>query len=183
MQYVTVFDPSGDRVLGEVVDGAARIFKSRSKSVVMLPTDPFVQFSASPGFVYRPWGLGWNFDALKAERGCPMMIGVAPEHPWIYWAARIAPIRPDEAISGTIRLIANGSAGGMGMGMSQDMVVPKLETLPSSDVVVTGRCSLGVTVAGVLGLSIYGCAMNAKVLWSAVSLAAEKVDLIDVVAV
>jgi len=186
-QYVSVYDPTGQLPVGEVVEGRDAIVVAKSrKSIVLLPTDPDVFYSASPGFVYRPWGRGWRYDAVNPERGCPMMLGVGVDHPWVYWSVLILPIRPDEPMTGNLRLIANGAAGGMSIGLSQDARLRPLDEYPkgpTGGVVAVGRCALGVVSPGMLGLSIHGVARNARVVWSAASCAGEKIELQDAVSV
>jgi hypothetical protein len=186
-QYVNVFDPTGRLSVGEVVEGRdAIVVAKQRKSIVLLPTDPLVYFSASPGFVYRPWGKGWLYDNVTPERGCPMMLGVSTDHPWVYWAIQIMPIRASEPMTGNLRLIANGASGGMAIGLSQDVRLLPLDELPkgpTGGVVAVGRCALGVVSPGILGMSIHGVGRNVRVVWSAVSAAGDKIDVQDAVPV
>jgi hypothetical protein len=109
-----------------------------------------------------------------------MMIAAGPDQPWVYWAALVLPIIKGQGIHGNLRLIANGAAGSMSAGLSQTIMVPALQDLlvgEQGGVVVVGLCNLGVISQGMLGLSIHGLARNARVMWTAVSCAAERVIL------
>jgi hypothetical protein len=186
-QYVTVWDPRGALAVGQVLEGPAAITVAKQcRSVVLLPTDPVMYYSASPGFVYRPWGVGWVYDNVQPERGCPMMVAVGPDHPWVYWSILVRPIRRVDPMSGQLRLIANGAAGGMSIGLSQDVRLRSLEDYQPGNtggLVLQGRCALGVVSPGMLGLSIHGVGRNARGVWSAVSVTSEKVEVQDAVPV
>jgi hypothetical protein len=180
-QFVTVWDPSGSLAVGELVDGVAAVTVAKArKGVVLLPADPQVLYSASPGFGYRPWGKGWLYDNVTPERGCPMMIAVT-EQTWLYWAVQVLPIRDGEPMTGQLRMIGNGAAGGM-MGLSQDVRARTLAEYspgPKGGLVIGGRCAIGVQSPGMLGLSVHGIGRNVRVLWSAVSVTSEKVEVQD----
>lgn len=182
-QYVNVWDPKGKLALGEIVEGDQRIaLAKQGLSAILLPTDPTVYYSAAPGFVYRPWGKGWFYDGVTAERGCPMMLAVSEETTWVYWAMAVLPIRKKSPLHGTLRLVGNSSAGGMSIGMSQDVRVPPLQDLlvgPEGGVVVCGRCGLGVVSPGAFGVSIHGIGQNCRVVWTAVSAASERIEVPD----
>jgi hypothetical protein len=183
IQYVTVWDPTNVSPVGDVIDGQQAIATAKQRRhVVLLPTDPSVYYSATPGFVYRPWGNGWEYDQVNPTRGCPMMIAATPELTWVYWAILALPIRKSEPMHGNLRLIANGASGGIGVGLSQDVRLRSLQAYevgPRGGVVAIGRCAVGVVSPGNLGLSVHGVGSNVRVLWSAVSIAGEKIEVQD----
>jgi hypothetical protein len=157
--------------LGEIVEGDQRVaLAKQGSSAVLLPTDPAVYYSASPGFVYRPWGKGWIYDSVLPERGCPMMLAVSEETTWVYWAMLVLPMRTEFPLHGALRMIGNSSAGVMSIGMAQDVRVPPLQD------VKTGP-------KGVFGVSIHGIGRNCRVVWTAVSAASERVEVPDVLPV
>lgn len=186
-QYVNIWDPSGKLALGEIVEGDQRVaLAKQGSSAVLLPTDPAVYYSASPGFVYRPWGKGWIYDSVLPERGCPMMLAVSEETTWVYWAMLVLPMRTEFPLHGALRMVGNSSAGVMSIGMAQDVRVPPLQDVkpgPKGGVVVGGRCHLGVVSPGVFGVSIHGIGRNCRVVWTAVSAASERVEVPDVLPV
>jgi hypothetical protein len=175
-QFVVVHDPTGSHPIGDVI-ADDKLVVARRRKVVLLPADDRMFYSATPGFCYRPWGNGWNYDAMQGERGCPMMLSVGPHHPWIYWSALVLPIRKSEPLHGMLRVVGNSAAGGMSLGMTQDQIIQKLQEYnvgEQSGVVVSGRNNLSVTQDGMLSLSIHGVCRNTRVMWSAVSIAADK---------
>lgn len=187
MQFVTVWDPTGKLDVGEIVDGDQRVALAKQRSsAVLLPTDPSAYYSASPGFVYRPWGKGWIYDSVSTERGCPMMLFVTEETNWVYWAMKVLPMRPKSPLHGTLKLVGNSAAGGMSIGMAQDVRVPPLQDLPVGNeggVVVGGRCNLGVISPGVFSVSLHGIGQNCRVVWTAVSAAGDRVEVFDAIPV
>lgn len=178
-QFVTIWDPTGTLPVGEVVEGD-KVLVAKRKRAMLLPADPHIYYSASPGFAYRPWGTGWQYDNVMSERGCPMMIAVDPEHPWIYFAFQAMPIREGEPLHGQFRLIGDSSAGGLSIGMSQDVRLQPLQcylTGTKGGVVVAGRCGMSVTTPGIFGMSLHGIGRNVRVVWSAVSIAHEQIEV------
>lgn len=178
-QFVVVFDPTSTHPIGEIIEGD-KLNVARRRKVVLLPADERMFYSAMPGFFYRPWGHGWNYDGMVGERGCAMMLAVGPHHPWIYWAAQVMPIRKGEPLHGMLRVVGNSAAGGMSLGMSQDQVITPLQGYdvgPLGGVVVGGRNNLSVTQDGMLSLSVHGVCRNVRVTWSAVAVAADKFEV------
>jgi hypothetical protein len=85
-----------------------------------------------------------------------------------------------EDVQGQLRLVADTSGGGLG-GLSQTKMAPRLEQLgaldPDGGWTIGGRCTIGVSQAGLIALSIYGVAKCARVQWAAVSQCTFEVDV------
>jgi hypothetical protein len=182
LKMIVVQDPLGEVLPGEVVTGEATAAKLIRRRVVMLPVDDDVGDSAVAGYFHRAWGAGWLFDSMAGTRGCPMLLQLKPDRLHVYWAARVV---PDvgvqiEDVQGQLRLVADTSGGGLG-GLSQTKMAPRLEQLgaldPDGGWTIGGRCTIGVSQAGLIALSIYGVAKCARVQWAAVSQCTFEVDV------
>jgi len=183
---IVVHDPDGTYPAGTLLDGKTGAVAAKHK-VVVLPADPNRINTAFGGFFYRPWGWGWQFDRMIASRGCPMLVGTDPAYTWMYWAAACVPIRKGEPMHGQIRLTTDGSAGAISGGLALDQLPPKFELIEypigaeHHGFIISGRCQMSVSMAGQIGLSLWGVARNVGVLWSAVSISTDKVEITDAV--
>lgn len=193
MELMVQFDPSGAVPVGEVVTDQAAVKVLTERRVVLLPVDADRVFTPMSGYVRREWGRGVVFDRLRTERGCSLVMPLEVGRPWVYWAALVRKIRPEDRMEGQLRLVADGSQGHITGGLSQDRMAPLLEVFeepdrvtridPERGFVVTGRCRVSIATAGLIGVSLYGIANNARVIWSAVSGSRHQVDLRGAVAI
>lgn len=185
MKSVVVFDPNGVLPVGELIEGDS-VGVARRRNVVMLPADDYMYFNASPGFAYRPWGSGIVFDAMQPRRDCPMVVSVHPSSPHVYWAVQLRQIRAGEQMTGRIRLVGNAAAGAMSVGMTQEVLMPTLESLQQKDgacLVFTGRNQVSVQQEGQFGLSLYGVCRNVRLTWSVVAVSSALLEPPQIVSV
>ncbi len=174
-QFVVIWDPENKKQIGTVLEGDKAVVARRC-GISMLPINMRALYGIPPGFFYRPWGDGWIYDGMLAERGCPMMLLGDTQNKWLYWMAAVRPIRPNFAMTGQLRLVGNGATGAVAAGISQDIVPPRLETIAPGSWLIGGRSLVSVVSSGMLGLSIYGSASNCKLEWSACSIALEQIE-------
>lgn len=175
-QFATIWDPTGHYRVGTILEND-RMTVARRRGVAMLPIDLRHVHASPPGFFHRSWGDGWVYDNMIAERGCSMVVVADPAYHWMYWAAAVEPIRAGEAMTGQLRLVGNGANGCSSAGISQDVIPPQLQHFPSEPTLIGGRCQVAVAQPGILGLSIYGSVKNARILWSAASVALDSYDI------
>lgn len=171
MPRIVIWDPTGDFPEGELVYGTNGIAVLHSKGGVTLPVElELLKINAVSGFFSRNWGSGIKFDRMLGTRACPMLLFVQPDFTRINWAARL---EFDGDHQGTFRLTTDSSQmGGIGGGLAANEAaidITDLEPDEYGGVTIGGTCKLNCTTEGYLGLSLYGTAIGARVVWSAVT--------------
>lgn len=176
---IVVWDPSAELAEGLVFGGPKATMGLHSRGLVSLPVDPDLMGNhALGGYFRRSWGAGWAFDRMAATRGCPMMLLVVPDRQYIHWIARVQPVREGEALQGTIRLTTStAQIGAMSGGLAAEVLPAELGKLGDCDDhggwIIGGRNRVNVVQEGFIALNLYGASLNARIMWSAVSLSAQ----------
>lgn len=172
---IVVWDPSAKLAEGTFVEGDHQFALLKTKGIVTLPTDvDLFGRNAVAGYFRRGWGVGWPFaDQAAAQRGCPMLLFVATERPYIHWVARLVPYGEKER-AGRLRLTTNTSQiGASAGGVSPEIQAPDLAELGPPDAhsgwTIGGRSRVSTIGEGYFGLSLYGNMRGLAVVWSAVS--------------
>ena len=171
MPRIVIWDPTGKLPEGEIVYGTNGIAVLHSKGGVTLPVElELLKINAVSGFFARNWGSGIGFNRMMGTRACPMLLFVHPDYTTIHWAARL---ECDEGHQGTFRLTTDSSQVGIiGGGLAANETVVDISGLEPDlygGITIGGSCKLNCTTEGYLGLSIYGTAIGARVVWSAVT--------------
>lgn len=174
MQRIVVHDRSGDWPAGTVLEGPKQLgLLELEKGTVLLPVDnDLLGRNAIGGFFSRAWGPGWRYPAHVASRGCPMLLYVVPDRPFLHWVARL--VRLGDDVQGYLRLTTNtGQIGAMSGGLTATNAPVDLAALGAPDDedswTIRGTSRLVVSTEGYLGLSLYGLAKDVAVAWAAVS--------------
>lgn len=178
MAKILVWDPTGEIPEGEILEGANKIAAVERRGGVVLPFDPkLATNNAVAGYFRRSWGSGIHFDRMIGLRACPMMIYAVPDFPSFHWAARIMPIEGAKETKGIFRCTNNsGQVGTLTGGLGAMGEPIELNDTPPDKFggwTIRGSNRLNCTLEGYLGLSIYATAVGARVMWSAVTQAAE----------
>lgn len=179
MHRIVIQDPIRELAPGVVVSGENAIVRAVNRGVVALPVDPEWCQRAVDGFMVRHWGHGWLFNMARGQRGCGMVFRVDPGRPYVYWAVRVVPVDSNRPVAGQLKFTTDTTHGENSAGLGNEVRPPRLEDVPKTigGFVVGGRMRLGSSSRGYLGVSIYGVAQNALVVWSAVSQSSEQADL------
>lgn len=177
MHRIVVWDPTGELPDGAVVTGNQSVGALRNRGVAALPVDADRAFGAVEGYFRRGWGRGWKYDAMRGERGCPMLLYVKSDRVNIYWLARLIPTGPEP--KGLLRLTTDTSkqtafAGGLS---AVEQRAVDVEQLGPPDRrggwTIGGRTKLSVAAEGYMALNVYGVAQDLAIVWSAVSQSTE----------
>jgi hypothetical protein len=180
---VVIWDPSGKFAEGTFLEGLRQMPVIEGRGAVLLPCDvDLFQRSGVGGYFMRRWGMGWAYQGHVASRGCPMVLHVMPDRPFIHWAARLIPATrtmpegevPETDFHGHLRLTSDSSQpSALSGGLSADSDTIDLSKLgpadPQGGWIIRGRSRLSVVERGFFSFSLYGLAKGLKVLWSAVS--------------
>lgn len=180
--HVSVYDPSRAVPNGTLLLDQLNAEKVARKGCLLLPVDddlvPQMSGKAMGGFVIREWGKdGWLYQRRSGERGCPMLIQAVPERTWLYWAAQV--VSPTGSRPDTLRLSgdpAQGSgffaAGASPVGVETWSELGHFSRGSNAKSwMLEGRCRLSVTENGIFAFCLYGVAKDARVIWSAASIA------------
>jgi hypothetical protein len=182
IHHVVVFDPSGELPEGLVFSNPAHLAAAHAKGMVTLPVDedllPGRSIDPSDGYSVRYWGAGWAFDVGAGERGCPMLLRVLPQRPYIHWVASVAPIA--DSMRGQLRLVTNsGNPVYASAGLSPIVTPPVINRSDFEErerhgqhpdpVVVRGLAQVSVSTECLMALNLHAVAKGMRVLWSAVS--------------
>lgn len=177
MLKIVVWDPTGSQPVGKHIDGAQQAaVLEKEHGAVLLPIDSDLGTNnAVGGYFRKDWGQGWPFLAMKAERGCPMLMYTLPDRPFIHWAMRVIPANGSKDVRGILRLTTNPAqlGGQKTAGLTQLIDPVDLSTLGEPDKhggwTIIGKCRLASNDQGFVGFNVYGTAQDALVVWSAVS--------------
>lgn len=171
MIEIACWDPTGQYQPNELVEGMNTINQAKNRGVALLPYDVDIPMSAIGPAVMRHWGQGAIYNAGQGERGCPMMIEVAPERPYFSWAMRIMALDPNERPSAQVRLITYPhQRATITAGLTKEMYCAELPEFDHHEgATVYGRSHLNANVGGLLFVNFYCTARNIRVLWTAVS--------------
>lgn len=172
MRTIVVYDPVHQVQLGTILDGVMEQAKLRRRGAVLLPVGDDNGRRAMDGFFLRHWGEGVLYSGMQGLRGCPMVVDVQPDRPYLFWAMRVVPAGP--APAGTFKLTADPSnPNRLGGGVQMETKPVVLQELGEPDRnggwCVGGRCTVGVSIPGTLALNVFGIAQDALVQWSAVT--------------
>lgn len=177
MQHIVVWDPKNETPEGEIIDGPERAAYLERNGVELLPyTAELAAHNAVGGYYRRSWGKGVVFNEMIGARGCPMIMYVMPKFPVFRWCAYIMPLEGAKETRGIFRLTTGGQFGTLTGGLGGTHAPVEIAELPVDEYggrVVRGRNPLHCTIEGYLGISIYASAIGARVMWSALSQAAE----------
>lgn len=177
MQRIVINDPINDHKQGEIIEGENEIARLMRRRVAMLPIESGTLVHPMAGYVARSWGKGIDLDRNAGTRAAPVVLFVDPKLPFIYWCARVVPIRNDEQARGSLRLVTDGNTGHtLSGGLSSDVVPSFGEKDEGGGWTLYGRGKLSIGMDGWLGLSLYGTLRNARILWSAVSQSSQMVE-------
>jgi len=172
MNSVVIFDPHGVEPEGEILT-AQRLAVARSHGVVALPVDvDMMRATALGGYAKRSYGKGWRFDALRAGRGCPLVLYAAAAHPTLHWAVRLVADGPER--HGQLRVaVDTGQLGVNASGLSP--VTPPIlpadlgEPDAGGGWTCIGHGTLSLRDDSLAGFMLYGTLTGVRVAWWAVS--------------
>jgi hypothetical protein len=174
MSKIVVWDPSGRFPEGEIVKDDNTLHLLHSSGGVSLPVvEDLLQYNAIAGFFMRKWGNGVRFERMVGTLGCPMILWIKPQFTSIYWAARIKPIPEAKETKGIFRLaMHSGQYGVIGAGIASNdeaIEIGELELDEYGGAIIQGSCRLSSAIEGYLGVSLYGVAVGARIMWSAIT--------------
>ena len=174
MNRIVVWDPAGRFPEGKVLDGDKQLAILQNKGGVTLPVEPaLLGRNACAGVFMRKWGDGVVFDKMLGARGCPMMLYAVQDIGSIYWAIRVEPLADAHETKGSFKLALNsGQIGTITGGLaSENRPADLIDAQPDKvgGWTLLGSSRLNCTLEGYLGLSVYGVAVGARVVWSAVT--------------
>jgi hypothetical protein len=170
---VIVHDPEGREPEGEVISGNA-IGVAAARGVVLLPVEiDVLRRGGVSGWSKRVYGRGWQYDAIAAARGCPLVLHISPAYPLIVWVARVQ-ADPAGSLSGSLRLAPDTAQVGAGaIGLAPESSSVQLQTLGPPDAeggwIISGRARASIPGDMFLALQLYGQVGGARVLWFAAS--------------
>lgn len=179
LEQIVVWDPKGTVPEGEVIQGRPNVVSAfERRGGVALPfSSQLASHNSVAGYFRRSWGSGVVFDKMIGRRDCPMMLYGMPGFPVFHWAARIMPIDGAKETKGIFRCVTNSGqvatmSGGLGS-VGQSIEISEIPIDRFGGWTIRGSNALNCTLEGYLGLSIYAAALGARVVWSAVTQAAE----------
>lgn len=170
---VIVHDPSGREPEGDVLSGNA-IGVAAARGVVLLPVElDELRRGGVSGWSKRAYGRGWEYNAIAAARGCPLVLHISPQYPIIEWRARVQ-ADPAGSLSGSLRLAPDTAQPGAGaLGLAPETPAVQLQTLGPPDEAggwcIGGRARASIPGDMFLALQLYGQVGGARVLWFAAS--------------
>jgi len=174
MARIIVWDPSGELVEGQLIQGPnAEQQVERRSAVVSLPCDPELMWSrGARGYFRRSWGTGWPITRNAGERVCPLTLDVVTDRPYLHWVTRIVPCGGDPI--GQFRLTTDSGQSNLAGGLSAvDNPVLILRDLGKPDAAggwtLRATSRLSTNLEGILGLSLWATARDVAVLWAAVT--------------
>lgn len=175
-ERVIVWDGTGQERVGTLVrpNQALRAEETHGK-IVTLPTDArMFGVSALGGFFLRMWGAGVHFAEMRPQRGCPMVLHVAQDVPYLHWAVRVERVEKRGGMRGTFTIV----------GMS-DPVIPMVGVLSAlgrpvdlaqledpderGGWILRGKLTLRTMQDGLCPLAVQAVANNLLVRWVAVT--------------
>jgi hypothetical protein len=172
MNSIVIFDPHGVEPEGEILT-AQRLAVARAHGVVTLPVDvDMMRATALGGYAKRAYGKGWRFDALRAGRGCPLVLYAAAAHPTLHWVVRLVADGPER--QGQLRVaVDTGQLGVNASGLSPVTPPILLADLGEPDAgdgwTCHGHGTLSLRDNALAGFMLYGTLSGARVAWWAVS--------------
>jgi hypothetical protein len=174
MSRIVIWDPSGRFPEGEILTGENALGVLHSQGGVTLPVKPeLFGLNAVAGFFSRNWGNGVPFLHMVGTRACSMLLYVQQGIPSLNWVARLAPIDGAKEVRGTFRLVCSTAQVGIisgGLATEASAIeIADLQPDKWGGYTIGGKCNLNCTLDGYLGLSLYGCAIGCKVLWTAIT--------------
>ncbi len=181
-----IHDPSYKAPIGHVALDSNEFQAMKLRGCRFVPVDedlaPPNALSGLDGFVFRYWGTGWPLLKGSAERACPMAIKVHPDRHSIYWMVQLRPLKGMRP-TGRVRLAPDTSqAGYINSGLSQIEQPDLFEKLTldrfdreQGTITIHGECSISVPNEGLLSLYLHAVASNVRVVWTAVSVASQRV--------
>ncbi len=170
---VVIHDPEGREPEGEILSRNA-IGVAHARGAVLLPVElDTMRRGGVCGWSKRHYGRGWQYDAVVASRGCPLILHVSPEYPVIVWCARLQ-ADPDGSVSGSLRLAPDTAQVGAGAcGLAPENSAIQIQALGPPDQdggwFIGGRSRASIPADMFLGLQLYGQVGGARVLWFAAS--------------
>lgn len=179
MNSVVIYDPRGVEPEGEILSGQ-RLVVARSHGVETLPVDVDVMRStALGGYAKRAYGSGWRFDALRAGRGCPLVLYASAAHQRLHWCIRLVATSPEP--QGQLRVaVDTGQLGVHAAGLSPVTPPIMVVELGEPDAVGGWTCRGHGTISmqsdALAGFMLYGTLSGARVAWWAVSQGSEAAE-------
>ncbi len=184
-QWIVVSDPTNDYLPGSLID-ENKVRQLNSRGVTCLPVQTqLFKMSGVGGYAKREYGSGWPLDNLTPRMNCPLTMYCIRDFTAVHWAARITAteellekIRGGMKLQGQFRLSSDsGQATPLHIGLSSDQKPIDVNALGMPDANggwnIGGQSKMEVALAGHYGFALYGAAPGLRVLWVAISLAAE----------
>lgn len=186
--WIVVEDPTGEWWEGALVE-ESRCRQLESRGVVLLPVLPdLFKRSGVGGFHKRAWGAGHPLHPSRPSIAAPLMLFVSESFEHVHWAARLAldPAYLERVKAGEKGIFASGFLRFVGdasqsnptkctLMPTKEADLSKLDdrTLVEDGFIIRGDSRVNFPGDGHYGFAFYGTALGLRVVWSAVSQAAE----------
>lgn len=117
VERVIVWDGTGQERVGMLAVPSQSLHAEEAHGrIVTLPSDARMFTASALGGVFvRHWGSGIHFTEMRPQRGCPMVLHVAQDIPFLHWAARVEPADKStlrehlhQYMRGTLNVVQNG---------------------------------------------------------------------------
>jgi hypothetical protein len=187
--YIVVYDPEGEYWDGSLVNPLVKN-QLEARGVILLPTLPSLfKLSGVAAYAKRSWGAGLSLDFPAPKLHSPLTMFCDQRYTILHWAARLLPdpsflkkleAGDPELLHGFLQIstdssqVIPGKAGVHPKNPNVDVrALTKQKISKRGDFIVQGFANLRIPTDGHYGFGIYGYAPGLRLVWAAVSQAAQ----------